>query len=148
MRTIIVASSASNTAKRITDFEGTTWGELKQNPVVKSLMVGNVEAVLSTTKATLNREDALLPTEGDFKVFLIPTKNSAGAISEADAQKLAADIAAAIVKASRQADDQEIKDLKEDLISAVANFYDVDLDEADQAGDDDIQGALEELNNL
>jgi hypothetical protein len=98
MRTIIVASPAANKAKKIENFAGRTWGELKDHATVRELMVGSVEAIVNPGNLTLSRVDAVLP-EGDFKLYLVPTKNKAGAISEADARSMSEEIAGAIVEA-------------------------------------------------
>jgi hypothetical protein len=150
MRTIIVASPAANKAKKIEGFGGRTWGDLKAHPVVRELMVGSVEAIVNPGNVTLNREDAVLP-EGDFKLYLVPTKNKAG-ISESEARQLGEEIAAAIVKASRQSSSSEIGDLKKSLIEEIESFYDVDLDAVSQgngsSGDNDLDASLREARGL
>src|SRR5687768_1648519 len=120
-RTIIVASPAANKAKKIEGFNGRTWGDLKDHPTVRELMVGSVEAIVNPGNVTLSREDAVLP-EGDFKLYLVPTKNKAG-ISEQEASQLGSEIAAAILKGSKQANGTELSDLKKNLLETVEEFY-------------------------
>lgn len=131
-RKIIVASDAANKAKQITDFTGTTWGQLKQHAVLQELYVGNVEAILSPGSTTLNRDEALLPS-GDFKVFLVPTKNKAG-LTEAEARSVGRDISDAIVKAASMVSSSEVNDLRDQLIATVEDFFNVDLTEEECPG--------------
>lgn len=76
MATVIVASSKANAAKRI-QFEGSTFGELKANQEFASLYESGLDAVVNPGNVTLRGDDSVLP-QGDFKVFLIPSKNKAG----------------------------------------------------------------------
>lgn len=125
MRTVIVASPAANKAKKIEGFTGTTWSDLKNHPIVQELSIGNVEAILNPGNHTLTREDAVLP-EGDFKLFLVPTKNKAGAESAA---ALGGEITAAIQNASRIDNEKRLSELKSALMNEVANFYGMSLEE-------------------
>lgn len=150
MRTIIVASPAANKAKKIENFNGRTWADLKSHPVVRELMVGSVEAIVNPGNVTLNREDAILP-ETDFKLYLVPTKNKAG-VSEIQARELGEEIATAIFKASRQSSANEITDLKKNLIAEIESFYDVDLDDVANgngtSGDRELDSALADSKNF
>lgn len=123
-RTVIVASSASNRPVKINDFEGKTWGELRSHEKVAPLVSGNVEAILRQGNVTLSRNDAQLP-EGDVTVFLVPTKNKAGIGPDA-AATLGKEIADAIVKAASVAGERDIKELKEDLVEDIADFFDLE----------------------
>jgi hypothetical protein len=81
-RKIIVASATGNRAKTFETSVG-TWGELKATDGFSELYNSGLEAIVSTTKATLNRDEAVLP-DGDFNIFLVAKKNKAGiTISEA-----------------------------------------------------------------
>lgn len=126
-RKIIVASPATNKAKKIEDFTGTTWSQLKQHPVVRDLIVGDVEAILNPGNVTLGRDDSALP-EGDFKVFLVPTKNKAG-ITETEARKLGQEITDAIVTASRIASADDVRELAASLKSEIEDFFNVSLED-------------------
>jgi hypothetical protein len=128
-RTVIVASSAGK-AQKIENFAGTTWGELKAHPQVAPLLVGDLEAVVNPGKVTLRDNESLLPST-DFKVYLIPTKNKAGTVTQAQAATLGQQIADAILKASQKAQGDEMEQLKESLIEAVEEFFDVDLNDFD-----------------
>lgn len=143
-RTVIVASPSSSVAKKITDFNGSTWGELKNHPTVRGLLVSGLEAILNPGNVTLNMEDAQLP-EGDFRVFLVATKNKAGAISPSDASNIANQIADAILKASRLADEDAVNNLKDELIETVEGYFGVDLEEDDCEGCSDALAAAQRI---
>lgn len=144
MRTVIVASQAANKAQRI-QTDAKTWGELQQNAEVAKLATGNVEAILNPGKVTLNRADAELP-EGDFQIFLIPTKNKAG-MTEQEAADLGQVIAKAIVDGAAKATSNEVDELKEELIETIESFFNVDLD-APSEGDTELTAALEAVKNF
>src|SRR5688572_18307137 len=115
-RNVVVAAPASNQAKKF-ETNATTWGELQG--VISSLMTGNVEAIVAETRTTLNRGEAVLPT-GDFKLFLVPTKNKAGAgISPDEARVLGREIAEAIVTAASRASSEDVAELKENLVEVI-----------------------------
>lgn len=126
-RKIIVASPATNKAKEVKDFSGTTWGELKNTSVLRELLVGDVEAILNPGNVTLTRDDAELPT-GDFRVFLVPTKNKAG-MTESEARGLAKEIGDAIVAAAKLASTDEVNELRTTLKQEIEDFFGVELDE-------------------
>lgn len=121
-RNVIVASPASNRAKKY-ETAVTTWGDLK--PVIAELLVGDVEAIVNPGNVTLNQDSAELPS-GDFKVFLVPTKNKAG-VSDSDARRLGTEIGNAIAEAANKASGAELKDLKERIIETIEDFFDVTL---------------------
>lgn len=123
-RTVLVASPASNQAKKF-ETTATTWGELKT--VLGTLVSGNVEAIVPPANTALTRDDAALP-EGDFRVFLVPTKNKAG-MTPTQAQGLAREIGNAIVRAAAKVTDNEVDDLKKELVETIENFFGVDLDD-------------------
>lgn len=120
-RNVIVASASSNKAKTFSTC-ASTWGELK--PVIAELLTGNVEAILNPGNTTLRLDSATLP-DGDFKIFLIPTKNKAGLTNE-EATTLGKEIAEAILKANSIATNEKVEELKSDIIDSIANFFDVD----------------------
>ena len=139
-RKVVVASPASNKAKAY-QTSATTWGEFKAE--ISDLLTGNVEAVNPEGNVTFTRDDAKLPT-GEFRVFLIPTKNKAGGVTPSQAQQLGREIGDAIVKASQLVDEQELSNLKDKLIDTIGDFFGVDLNEDCPECDD----ALEEARNL
>lgn len=83
-RKVIIASSKTNAAAR-TQFEGTTFGELKLDPVFAGIYGSGegVEAIVKPGNVVLRDDSSVLP-EGDFNVFLIPTKNKAGGMDVDD----------------------------------------------------------------
>lgn len=123
-RNVVVATAASNTAKRVTT-TATTWGELKAQSDVASLISGDVEAIVNPGKITLGHNDSILPT-GDFQLFLIPKKNKAG---YADYSAVVTALASAIRVAASKASDDDVNQLKEDLIEVVADHFGLDADE-------------------
>lgn len=124
-RKVVVASPASNQAKQY-QTSATTWGELKSQ--ISDLLVGNVEAIVKPGNVTLTRDDATLPT-GDFRVYLIPTKNKAGVMSPTQAQNLGAEISADIVAAAAKATQQDLDDLRSQLVEVIEDFFGVSLEE-------------------
>ncbi|MEI6186923.1 MAG: hypothetical protein WCP46_00275 [Alphaproteobacteria bacterium] len=77
-RKVIIASAKTNAAAR-TEFSGTTFGDLKADPIFAGIY-GNgdgVEAIVKPGNVTLRGDDSVLPV-GDFNVFLVATKNKAG----------------------------------------------------------------------
>jgi len=131
MSKIIVASAAGR-ARTITNFSGSTWGELKQHPEVAPLVTGSLDVIVNPGDITLNSDASALP-EGDFNVYLIPTKNKAG-LTPSEASQLGAEIGKAIAEASKKAGSDEITELKGALLDTIQDFYDVDLTE-EQAKD-------------
>lgn len=126
-RTVVVASSASNKAKKYTT-NVKTWGELKV--VISELLTGDLEAVVNPGHVTLSQDAAVLPT-GDFKLYLIPTKNKAGVISVESAKALGKEIAEAIVEAATKASAEDVNALKENLRAEIEDFFGVELGDAD-----------------
>ena len=136
-RTVIVAAPSTSKAVKIEGFTGSTFADLKRNSQFASLYQSGLEAILSPGNVTLTRDDASLPSE-NFKVFLVPTKNKAGAVSASDARAIGQEIGEAIVKAVRMTGDSEVQALRDELISTVEDFFDVSLEgsecpECDQA---------------
>lgn len=139
MRTVIVASPASSRAVKIENFNGQTWGELKTHEQIRPLLNGSIEAILNPGNTTLGREDAVLPTE-DFRVYLVPTKNKAG-MTKRQSQDLGREIAQAIAQAATNAGEEQVRELKEELIEKIEDFFDVSLSSTN--GDEELEEALE-----
>lgn len=140
-RVIFIASAKLSKPKKITDFTGTTWGELKEYEGIAALVSGDVESILSPGNVALTRNDAQLP-EGDFKVFIVSTKNKAG-WDDAAAIALGKEIGEAIVKGAKLANENELDELKAELIEEIENFFDVDLD--DTPADDELKAVQAEF---
>lgn len=126
-RTVVVASTASSKARKYST-SAKTWGELKS--VISELLVGDLEAIVNPGHVTLTQDNAVLPT-GDFKLYLIPTKNKAGAISIEAAKALGKEIAESIVEAATKAQAEDINQLKENLRAEIEDFFNVELGDAD-----------------
>ena len=126
-RTVVVASSSSNKAKKY-ETAATTWGELK--PEIRELLTGDLEAIVNPGHVTLSQDNSILPT-GDFKLYLIPTKNKAGQITVDQARSLGREIAEALVEAATTANTDDINELKEILRNDIEDFFGVELGGAD-----------------
>lgn len=123
-RTVVVASPASNVAKKY-ETAATTWGQLKAE--ISDVYTNGLEAIVNPGNTTLNREDAVLPT-GDFRLFLVPKKNKAGNMTPSQAQSLAVEISKAIVEGAKKASQEDVDDLRERLIGEIEDFFGVSLD--------------------
>lgn len=122
MRSVIVASGASNRPVRINNFQGETWGDLKSHPDLAGLVSSNVEAVLREGNVTLNRTDAQLP-QGDFTVYLVPTRNKAGASNIEAVRAISEEVATAIRAGASICTDEDIEELKDLLLSEIDDFF-------------------------
>jgi hypothetical protein len=80
-RTVVIASAKTNRAAKVEDFSGRTFGDLKSNSIFSSIYGdgSGVEAIVKPGNVSLRDDSSVLP-DGDFSVFLVPTKNKAGAI--------------------------------------------------------------------
>jgi hypothetical protein len=142
-RNVVVASAASNTAKKFTT-TATTWGELKAQSDMRGLIAGEVEAIINPGKQTLGRDESVLPTE-DFSLFLIPLKNKAGS----DYVELARAISDAIRKAASIAAEDDVDQLKEDLIEVIADHFGVTPEQIGAGPSDrELSSALREASKL
>lgn len=124
-RRVTVASPAANVARRFNTSAG-TWGQLKPEISAQGINLNGVEAIMNPGNVTLTRDDAELAS-GDFKIYLVPTKNKAG-ISTADAQQLGEALTSAIIKAAESSTQAKIEELRDELIEKIEEFFDVDLD--------------------
>lgn len=143
-RNVTVASSSANIARKFTT-RAETWGAIQSEILSQGLKLENVEAILKPGNLTLSHADSALPP-GDFKIYLVPTKNKAG-ISPAEAQILSNEITQAIIKAAEMASADKIKELKGALIEKIEEFYEVDMgsgasqEEEEDAEDEDVAEA-------
>lgn len=128
-RSVIIASPSANKAKKIENFTGSTYADLKATSVFRELFTSGVQAILSPGNVTLERDDAQLPTE-NFKVFLVPTKNKAG-MTQGEAREVGAAVQAAILEAVSKVSSDEASGLKKALVRTVEDYFDVDLSSSD-----------------
>lgn len=140
-RTVTVASSVSNRSKQY-QTSAKTWGELKRD--ISELLVGNLDAIVNPGHVQLVQDNSALP-EGDFKLYLIPTKNKAGVITTEQAKSLGREIAEALVEAASKASTEDVNALRADLIADIENFFGVELGGADC---EECEEALEEAKAL
>lgn len=116
-RKVQYASPSSNRAG-IINSGASTWGELLATTEIGRIYngaSGGLEAILVPGGHCLNREEAELP-EGDIKIFLVPTKNKAGADSFKEA------LTAAIYEAVDIAIDED-SDMQSAIEEAVDDFF-------------------------
>lgn len=78
MRTITVIGTTLPNPKEYTT-EATTWGQLKEVVSRDFGTIDKMKAVIKETRATLEREDALLP-EDDCTIFLTQAQIKAGTV--------------------------------------------------------------------
>jgi len=76
MRTVKVFSTQANDRQEFST-DVSTWGELKN--VIGGMYQNGMKGQISQTKQTLEHDAAQLP-EGDFTLFLVPTKVKSGRI--------------------------------------------------------------------
>jgi len=77
MRTVTVTSTQATPSRISFDSNASTWGALKSEISAQGMSPEGMKAVLRTTKATLEMDDAVLP-EGDVTIFLTPGKVKSG----------------------------------------------------------------------
>lgn len=75
-RTIYIKSEGNARPKKVTDFEGTTFGELKAH--VTDVNFDNANVIIHSTKTTLFDDTSLIPTEGDVILLVVPAQMKAG----------------------------------------------------------------------
>jgi hypothetical protein len=75
-RTIYIKSDGNARPKKVTDFEGTTFGELKAH--VTDVNFENANVIIHSTKTTLFDDTSLIPTEGDVILLVVPAQMKAG----------------------------------------------------------------------
>ena len=75
-RTIYIKSDGNARPKKVTDFEGTTFGELKAH--VTDVNFENANVIIHSTKTTLFDDTSLIPTEGDVILLVVPSQMKAG----------------------------------------------------------------------
>lgn len=124
-RQVVVGSSAASKSKKF-ETSASTLGELKAQSEMSGLFPGNVDFVVKPGNVTLRDDSSVLP-EGDFNLYIIPSKNKAGVVSSNAAEQLGRDIAQAIKDAASQVETNELAELRADLIQAIEDFFGVDL---------------------
>lgn len=148
-RKVVIASAKSNAAAR-TQFSGTTFGELKADAVFAGIY-GNgegVEAIVKPGNVTLRDNESILP-EGEFSVFLVPTKNKAGNCGcdewdEYDEDDIS-DMVNNAVSRVAQAKSQEVYNEIKTAIDAIVAKH---TDAIGATGDDELDAAVREARNL
>ena len=75
-RAIYIKSEGNARPKKVTDFEGTTFGELKAH--VTDVNFENANVIIHSTKTTLFDDTSLIPAEGDVILLVVPKQMKAG----------------------------------------------------------------------
>lgn len=75
-RTIYIKSEGNARPKKVTDFEGTTFGELKAH--VTDVNFENTNVIIHSTKTTLFDDTSLIPTDDDVILLVVPKQMKAG----------------------------------------------------------------------
>lgn len=137
-RKVVIASAKSNAAAR-TQFSGSTFADLKADPVFASIY-GNgegVEAIIKPGNVTLRDNDSVLPA-GEFSVFLVPTKNKAGYVELGE-----------LVEEIESAIDAKGEQIMEEIQTAVrAILASHNVPGSSVVGDDELSSALREARNM
>lgn len=120
VRKAIVSSAVSNSARSI-DTSAENWGQLKAELNKCGIITDNAEAVLEEGKLTLSHPDAALPP-GDFRLFLVPTKNKAGTMESI--HENFQEVMDSIRKGAIKATPEQVSALKGRLIETIERFYD------------------------
>lgn len=111
MRTIKVVSTTAGTKVTI-ETSVSTWGQLKKDSKMASLLGSNMTAVVRETKVNLEHDDAVLPT-GDFTIFLVQTKTKAG-LTRAELEEIL---------------DAHMEEAKEAILEDLTEALDIEEDE-------------------
>jgi hypothetical protein len=75
-RTIYIKSDGNARPKKVTDFEGITFGELKAH--VTDVSFENANVIIHSTKTTLFDDTSLIPTDKDVILLVVPAQMKAG----------------------------------------------------------------------
>lgn len=147
-RKVVIASAKSNAAAR-TQFSGSTFGDLKNDTVFASIYGdgAGVEAVVKPGNITLRGNDSVLP-EGEFSVFLVPTKNKAG---QFDIDDIMSDLTDEISEDFETVVDSFAESVKDEIVTAakaiIAKYADKAVD-PEVAADSELSSALNEARSL
>jgi hypothetical protein len=75
-RTIYIKSEGNARPKKVTDFQGLTFGELKAH--VTDVNFDNANVIIHSTKTTLFDDTSMIPAEGDVILLVVPKQMKAG----------------------------------------------------------------------
>jgi len=141
-RKVIIASAKSNAAAR-TQFTGTTFGELKADAVFAGIYGDGegIEAIVKPGNVTLRDNASILP-EGDFSVFLVPTKNKAGYELDSD------DISDMVETAVDNVVSAKAEEVYNEIKAAIEAIVAKHTDAIGATGDDELDAAVREARNL
>ena len=77
-RTIYIKSEGNARPKKVTDFQGLTFGELKAH--VTDVNFDNANVIIHSTKTTLFDDTSMIPAEGDVILLVVPKQMKAGSV--------------------------------------------------------------------
>lgn len=148
-RHAFVASGETNQMRKIEIPEGViTRAHLE--PLLKAVgfTLDKVDIIVNPGKVTLGSPDSLIPASGDFRVYLVPTKNEAG-LSPEKAKALGDEITAALIKAAAKASDEDVSTLKDSIVEEIEVFFNVTLEaEVPDTDKAELEATLEEARNF
>lgn len=141
-RKVVIASAKSNAAAR-TQFSGTTFGDLKADAIFAGIY-GNgegVEAIVKPGNVTLRDNASILP-EGEFSVFLVPTKNKAG--YDLNTEDIADMVEVAVDSVANAKAEEVFNEIKTAIDAIVAKHTEA----IGATGDDELDAAMREARSL
>lgn len=147
-RKVVIASAKSNAAAR-TQFTGTTFGELKADAVFAGIY-GNgegVEAIVKPGNVTL-RDDASILPEGEFSVFLVPTKNKAGNCDCGEMDDFEEDLTDMVNEAVGRVALAKSQQVYNEIKAAIDAIVAKHTDAITTTGDEELDAAMREARNL
>ena len=76
-RTIFIKAQGNKRPTKVTDFTGTTFGDLKAH--VTEINFDNASVMIHATRTTLHDDDSMIPAEGEVILLVVPKEMKAGA---------------------------------------------------------------------
>lgn len=148
-RKVVIASAKSNAAAR-TQFSGVTFGDLKADAVFAGIYGDGdgIEAIVKPGNVTLRDNDSVLP-EGEFSVFLVPTKNKAGncgcdEYDEYNEDDISDMVNSAVSRVASAKAQQVYNEIKTAIDAIVAKHTDA----ITTTGDEELDAAMREARNM
>lgn len=121
-RNITVYSTTAG--KKVTiNTDAATWGELKNDPNVRDLLVDNMTGAVKETRVTLSDDGAKLP-EGPCTIYLLQSKTKAG-LSKEELREI---IIEKIQDAVEDIADEIVEELQEEHPETLSEEEDLEAD--------------------
>ena len=147
-RKVVIASAKSNAAAR-TMFSGSTFGELKADAVFAGIYGDGdgVEAIVKPGNVTLRDNESVLP-EGEFSVFLVPTKNKAGNCGCGEMEDFEEDLTDMVNEAVGRVALAKSQQVYNEIKAAIDEIVAKHTDAITTTGDAELDAAVREARNL